>query len=236
MKTLWLVVARGGSKGVPGKNLKRIGGVSLIEWKIRAAMAAGAEDIVCSSDSHEILEEASRLGASQIVRPAELATDTASSADVIKHALSLVGGDAAYDVVVLCEPSAPYTTAAHYRRALQMMEFHDADLVVGMKTTHIHTSFIGDVRDDLSVTPIIVQFQRHARRRQDYPKQWTANGGLYVFRTEMFLRTNDVYGGNKNLGLLMDEYHSVEIDAPSDLELAEIYYEKGYVKPEPPCT
>lgn len=233
MKTLWLVVARGGSKGVPGKNLKQIGGRSLVQWKIDAARAAGATDIVCSSDSTAILDEAHRCGAFQIQRPADLATDTASSADVIKHALyELRENHFTFDQVVLLEPSAPYTTADHYRRALQMMDFHDADLVVGMKQTHIHTSFVGDVRDDLSVTPIILQFQRHARRRQDYPKQWTANGACYVFKTEMFLRTGDIYGGHRSVGMLMDEYHSVEIDTPHDLELAEFYYERGYVKPD----
>lgn len=236
MKALWLITARGGSKGVPGKNLKRIGGLSLIEWKIRAARAADPRaDIVCSSDSFDILAEAGRLNVGQIHRPDALASDTSSSADVIKHALETLAGQPTpqlYDMVTLLEPSAPFTTGEHYRRALQMLEFHDADLVVGMKETHIHTAFIGDVRDDLSVTPIINQFQRMARRRQDFPMQHTMNGALYVFKTDMFLRTGDIYGGVRNFGLMMDHWHSIEIDTPEDLEMAEYAFSKGYVKAE----
>lgn len=233
-RTLWLVVARGGSKGVPKKNMKRIGGLTLVEWKVRAARAAdpGAH-IVCSSDSADILSEAARLGVRCIERPAPLASDTAKSADVIKHALDVT--PETFDQVVLLEPSAPFSTGEQYKRALQMMEFHDADLVVGMRQSAIHTAFIGDVREDLSVTPVIVCFQREvARRRQDFPPQWFPSGGLYVFRTEMFHRTNDIYGGVRNYGLMQDRYTGHEIDEPHDLELAEFYYDRGYVKPDGP--
>ena len=230
--TLWLITARGGSKGVPGKNLRKIGGLSLIEWKIRAARAADPHAyIACSSDSHEILGEADRLGADVIHRPSALASDTATSADVIKHALETL--PSSFDQVVLLEPSAPFTTGEQYRRALQMMADRDADLVVGMKPTAPHTAFIGDARDDLSVTPIILQFQRMARRRQDYAPQWTMSGGLYVFRTEMFLQTGDIYGGSRCYGLMQDKWTGLEIDTPEDLEMAEYAFERGYVKP---CT
>lgn len=231
VNTLWLLVGRGGSRGVPGKNLRRIGGLTLLEWKVRAARAAGAETLVCSSDDTAILEEASRLECAALRRPDELATDTASSADVIRHALGALTSSL-YDQVVLLEPSAPFTTGAHYRKALGMMELHDADLVIGMKETAPHTAFVGDVRADGSVTPIIVGFQRHARRRQDWPQQWTMSGGLYVFKTEMFLRTGDVYGGSRNVGLLMERWNSIEIDTPEDMEMAEYAYERGYVWPE----
>lgn len=226
---LWLVTARGGSRGVPGKNLKKIGDRSLIEWKVRAAQAADpAAVVVCSSDSKEILSEALRCGVMGVIeRPAELASDTATSAAVVKHALESLPEK--FEQVVLLEPSAPFTTGHDYRRALRMMEFYQADLVVGMKETAPHTSFIGDMRDDMSVTPIVNQFQRHARRRQDYAPQWTMNGSCYVFRTDMFMNTGDIYGGSRCFGLLMDKWHSIEIDTPEDLEMAEYAYSKGYV-------
>lgn len=234
MKTLWLAVARGGSKGVPGKNLRRIGDRSLIEWKVNAAIAAGAsvENILCSTEDTAIACEAVRQGCMLVRRPNDLATDTASSADVIRHTLDTIGHDK-YDQVVLLEPSAPFTTGSQYRKALQMMEFHDADLVVGMRETAPHAAFIGDVRPDQSVTPIILQFQRMARRRQDYPTQWTMAGNIYVFKTDMFLRTGDIYGGERNYGLMTDHWSGLEIDTPDDLEMAQYAYSKGYVTPEP---
>lgn len=230
-RTVWLITARGGSKGVPGKNLRKIGGISLVEWKVLAARAADpAAEIVCSSDSLDILSHAAFLGAKCIQRPDALATDTARSVDVIRHALDVL--TERFDQVVLLEPSAPFTTAEQYKRALQMMEFNDADLVVGMKETAPHTAFIGDMRTDDSVTPIIVQFQRETfRRRQDYPRQWTMSGGLYVFRTDMFRKACDIYGGVRNYGLLQDKWTGLEIDTPEDLEMAEYAFGKGYVKP-----
>jgi len=232
--TLWLITARGGSKGVPGKNLRKIGGLSLVEWKIRAARAADpAAFIVCSSDSDDILQTAAFNGCRTIQRPAALASDTAKSADVIRHALDVI--PESFDQVVLLEPSAPFSTGEQYKRALQMMEFHDADLVVGMRKTAPHTAFIGDVREDLSVTPILVQFQREAlRRRQDYPPQWSMSGGLYVFTTQMFRKSFDIYSGVRNYGLMQDAYTGHEIDTMHDMELAEFYYERGYVKPDGP--
>ncbi len=238
MNTLWLLVARGGSKGVPGKNLRRIGGLTLVEWKIRAALAADpAAYIVCSSDSLEILTEAARLGARTIERPAELATDTAASADVIEHALATLATQGQkFDRVVLLEASAPFTRGAHYALALQMMTFDDADLIVGMKYTAPHPVFIGDVRVDRSITPIIVAMQRPGqtgRRRQDHPQTWTMAGNLYVFKTDMFMRTHDLYGGSRCYGLLTDKWSALEIDTPDDLEMAEYAYSKGYVTAEP---
>jgi CMP-N,N'-diacetyllegionaminic acid synthase len=230
VSVLFLITARGGSKGVPGKNLKKFDGLTAIEWKICAARSADRDaDILCSSDSSQILDEASRLGVLKIPRPAELSTDTATSADVIKHALSIF--TYSFDYIVLMEPSAPFTTGEQYSQALKMMDFHGADLVVGMKETEPNTAFIGDYREDHSVTPIIVQFQRGLRRRQDYVKQWTMNGALYVFRRDMFLRTGDIYGGNRNYGLMMNRWNSIEIDTPEDLEMAEYAVAKGYVKP-----
>lgn len=228
---IWLLVGRGGSRGVPGKNLKRIGGLTLVDWKIRAARAADPKAwIVCSSDSADIRAEALTCGANlTIERPAELATDTASTADVVKHALSIAGGDA--DRVMLLEPSAPFTTGAEYAKALEMMERDDADLVVGMKETAPHTAFIGDVRADASVTPVIMQFQRMARRRQDFATQWTMSGGLYLFKRAMFEATGDIYGGVRNFGLMQSRVTGLEIDTPEDLEVANWYYTRGLTYP-----
>lgn len=230
MKVLWLLVGRGGSRGVVGKNLRVIGGHTLVDWKLRGALAAVPDAyVVVSSDSAEIRAEALRCGAAEeIVRPAELAGDEATTASVVEHALSVVGG--AWDAVMLLECSSPFTTAQQYRDALRMMEERDADLVVGMKETAPHTAFIGDVRADASVTGIVLQFQRMARRRQDFAKQWSMSGSLYLFKTGMFRDTLDCYGGSRNYGLMQGRYDSIEIDTPDDLEFAEYAAATGKVK------
>jgi len=191
VKVLYLLTARGGSKGVPGKNIRKVGGKSLIEWKVSAArpLMRDGDQMVMSTDSTEIAAEAMKYGVSvPFVRPAELATDTASSASVIRHALDKLPG---FDAVMLLEPSAPFATTDHLRQALTIYEAQDADLVVGMKETDPNTAFIGEIRDDLSINPIILSMRRHGShlRRQDLKPEWSMAGSLYLFRTAMFLET-----------------------------------------------
>lgn len=232
MSVLYLITARGGSKGVPKKNLRMIGGLSLVGWKAEVAkqVITPEDDLVISSECPEILREARDHGVSvPFVRPDALATDTASSADVISHAMDYLQGD--YDTVVLLEPSAPFTTPEHLVTALTMMESKQAHLIVGMKHTEPHTTFIGEQPDDDFVTPIIVKMDRVGRnlRRQDLKQEWTMNGGLYVFDASMFKHKRSIYGGARNYGLLMDRWHSIEIDSMHDLEMAQYAFSKGYV-------
>lgn len=233
MRVLWLAVARAGSKGVINKNLREIQGLSLIGWKSRAAYAAGADKVVLSTDSAEIAAEGVRHGCTALMRPPELATDEATSASVVRHALETlrVAGNE-YDAVNLLEPSSPFTTAAQHTVALRTMEVENADLVVGMKRVEPHPLFVGEQRVDASVTPIILAFQNHARRRQDYLPSWSMSGSLYLFKVGMFLDTGDIYGGYVNKGMLVDKWTGLEIDTPEDLEMAEYAAGRRYVRPE----
>ena len=232
MSVLYLITARGGSKGVPGKNLRKIGGMSLVAWKANAAKQVITNDdrLVISTECPFIQKEA-KLNNVEVpfTRPAELATDTASSADVIKHALETL--KTYHETVVLLEPSAPFTTPEHLVTALTMKQAKDAHLIVGMKHTEPHTTFIAEQPDDDFVTPIMVKMDRVGRnlRRQDLRQEWTMNGALYVFDTKMFKKTGSIYGGARNYGLLMDRWLSIEIDSMHDLEMAEYAYSKGYV-------
>jgi CMP-N,N'-diacetyllegionaminic acid synthase len=233
VSTLYLITARGGSKGVPHKNLREIGGLSLVGWKAEVAkqVITAHDDLIISSDCPHILEVAAKHGVGvPFVRPAELATDTASSADVIAHALDYMNGD--YSTVVLLEPSAPFTTPEHLVTALTMMDAKQAHLIVGMKHTEPHTTFIGEQPDDDFVTPIIVKMDRIGRnlRRQDLKQEWTFNGSLYVFNGLMFKQKQSIYGGARNYGLLMDRWHSIEIDSMHDLEMALYAFDRGYVE------
>jgi CMP-N,N'-diacetyllegionaminic acid synthase len=136
MSVLYLITARGGSKGVPGKNLRKIGGHSLIAWKAHAAkQVISDEDRLVISTDCPIIKMEARVNQVEVpfTRPAELATDTASSADVIKHALASL--DTQHDTVVLLEPSAPFTTPDHLVTALTMKQSKNAHLIVGMKHT-----------------------------------------------------------------------------------------------------
>ncbi len=208
-------------------------------WKARAAQAvrrmlSTPSRLIISTDDPEIQAEATKHGVEvPFTRPAELATDTASSASVIRHAIEYLQAQGEnYSRVMLLEPSAPFSTPEHMTRAIMMYEAFDADLIVGMKETFPHTAFIGEMRDDASINPIVVRMRRHGKhlRRQDLPREWTASGTIYLFRTEMFMATSDLYGGRRNFGLLTDEWHAIEIDNPVDMEMAQYAVINGHVK------
>lgn len=219
---------------MPGKNLRTIGGLSLVGWKARAARQCDPHArLIISTDSEEIALEAKQHGVDvPFKRPAELATDTASSASVIKHALEqLALNGEGFERVMLLEPSTPFTSAKSLRSALTVMDSYNCDLVIGMRETQPHTAFIGDIPLNNSINPIIATMNEHGRnlRRQDLVRQWTASGSLYLFRTDMFLRTGSIYGGEKNNGLLVGRYEGVEVDSLEDLAFAEFAYERGYI-------
>src|ERR1700712_1725037 len=139
MEILFLLVGRGGSKGLPGKNLREIGGLSLIGDKaILAREVRYCSRLIVSSGSAEIQAEAKRHGAEVLFsRPPELATDTASSSDVVLHAMDWIETHERrrYDAIMLLEPSSPFARPEHYDQAVELFTARNAGLVVGMRET-----------------------------------------------------------------------------------------------------
>ncbi len=135
MRVLFLITARGGSKRVPHKNLARIGGISLIGFRaISARRSHYCSRLIISTDSVAIQDEARSHGVEvPFLRPAALATDTATSESVIAHAMEWIEehDDSRYDAVMLLEPAAPFGRAADYDAAVELMIARDANLVVG---------------------------------------------------------------------------------------------------------
>lgn len=256
---LFLITARAGSKGVPGKNLKKIGGLSLIGWKAMAARRAIHElsswnkcRLVISTDCPHMQQEARRHGVEvPFTRPGELAEDKATSESVVRHALETLAGS--YDVVVLLEPSAPFATSQHLVRAYRVFNDRNASLVVGMKTTSPNTHFIFDRRDDDNIGGLFMRMKYPPPMksklegdrlvpdlsRQAFEAQWTMNGALYIFNSKVVSDPlNTIYTGafdvGPGYGFHMDQWHSIEIDTPADLELAQYAIDTGHVKlPQP---
>jgi len=236
---LFLLVGRGGSKGVPGKNLRKIGGLSLVGYKATAAKKSSCCDrLIVSSDSAEIQAEAKRFGAEILfTRPAELATDTASSNDVILHAMDWIEKNEgrSYDAIMLLEPSSPFAAPEHFNEAVRLFRERDADLVVGMRETEISSNFVGTLGDDGSISTIVENLLRMQKvRRQDQKPEVTMNGALYLIRWKAMKETGKVYSNpEKSFGLVMDRLHSIEIEAPEDLAFAEFAVERGLLDTSP---
>lgn len=235
MKILYLITARGGSKSVPGKNIREIAGISLVGFKaISARKSKHCTRLIISTDSAEIQKDARKYGVDvTFTRPAALATDSASSVDVIAHAMSWIETetDERYDAVMLLEPSSPLTRPSDYDQAVQIMIDHDANVVVGMRATEVNSVFVGPLDEQGRITQIIDQMESlKSLRRQSLPSEYTMNGALYLFKWDFFKEHNSIYSDReKSFGYIMDRYYSVEIDNLIDLHWAEFLIENGYV-------
>ena len=192
---LALVPARRGSKGVPGKNLRRIDGASLTALAVRCARAAGLfERIVVSTDGDEIAAEGRSAGAEVIRRPAELASDVADVADVIAHALDvLAAGGFTPAVVALMEPSSPLRTPDMVRAAMTALDRADAVFTVSEVPRRFHGLKQFQVDEDGYAWRVLRDVPMPVRR-QDLGPTFVQNGAVYVFRTSMFRAHRSVFG------------------------------------------
>lgn len=228
LDVLYLIVGRGGSKGLPGKNLRRIGGISLVAFKaIAARKSSSCSRLIVSSDSAEIQEEARRHGAEVLfTRPPELASDTASSNDVVLHAMDWIERNEGrrYDAVMLLEPSSPFATPENFDAAADLFAAREAELVVGVKEIEVNSIFVGPIGPDGSIREIVGKMlgARGGLRRQDLPVEVTMNGALYLIGWEALKRTGKIYANpERTFGLLMPRAQSVEIENMHDFSFAE---------------
>jgi N-acylneuraminate cytidylyltransferase/CMP-N,N'-diacetyllegionaminic acid synthase len=239
MNVLALVIARGGSKGVPGKNLKPLGGIPLVAYKIVSARKSRfIRRVILSTDSAEIQRVGLAYGAEvPFLRPAELATDTASSDDVALHAMSWIESQSSPvpDALLLLEPSTPFATGADYDRAVELMDRTQAVMVVGMVPHKTNRVFIGEMDEAGRLKAIIDQMQSlHRLDRQALPPNFTMNGAFYLLNWRHFRQARRRYVDPDNsYGIEMDEFHSVEIDQPVDLAWAQFLIDRGLVDTTP---
>ncbi len=239
LNVLYLIVARGGSKGLPGKNLRKVAGLSLLGFKTQAARkAASCSRLIISTECPDIQEEARRQGVEvPFTRPAELATDTATSASVVAHAIAWIEREEkrSYDAIMLLEPSSPFASPTHFDAAVVKLQSHNADLVVGMRAAEPSTTFIAPRGPDDGIGAIVNKMNAAAGlRRQDQPAEWTMNGALYLIGWQAFKATGKIYGApEKCFGLMMDRWSSIEIEDAVDLALAEFAVAQKYLDTSP---
>ena len=219
MKTLGLITARGGSKGLPGKNIRKVNdGKPLIAWTIKAGLAAqGIDRLILSSDDPAICEVACSLGCDvPFQRPAELASDTADSLSVLRHALAAVPG---YDRVVLLQPTCPARTAADIDGALALMEHHAAPACVSV--TKMNKSpywmFSRDTNDCLHP---LMKDPVGATRRQDLPQFYLLNGAVYCAKTD-WIMSAESFVTPQTVAYIMPEERSIDIDTLEDFRAFE---------------
>lgn len=232
---LFLITARGGSKGLPGKNLKRIGGLSLIGFKTRSAQNSKyCSRLIISTEDADIQAEARALDVEvPFTRPADLASDTASSDDVVLHAVDYFETveKVRYDAIMLLEPASPFARAADYDAAVEIFLRTKATLVVGMRRMAVNSLFVGPLGADGKADKVIGKFADRSRiRRQDVEPEYTMNGALYLIDWDCIRRTGAIYGDPDNAyGHPMDQAHSTEIETLDDLHVAQCLADSGAI-------
>lgn len=221
MKTLYVIPARGGSKGIPHKNIRPLAGIPLIGYAINAARElADDADICVSTDDPEIAAVAESMGLRvPFLRPAELATDKSGTHEVLIHALDFYRSRGiGYDCLVLLQPTSPLRTADDIRRALQLYS-PDIDMVVTVKEA-ASNPYYNCYEADSDGCLHISKGDGHFTRRQDAPKVWEYNGAVYVINVES-LRRSPMGAFRKRLMCEMDASRSVDLDTELDWLVAE---------------
>lgn len=225
-KILGLIPARGGSKSIPEKNIALLNGVPLIGYTIQAAKAAQLSHVIVSTDSQNIADSASQLGAEvPFVRPAELAQDNSGAVGVIEHAIDFFQGEQTeFDFIVYLQPTSPLRTTEDIDQAVGTIRHSDADSLVSiMDVPHQFTpgSLMLEAIDDGKNWVSHANEEQQPLTRQE-KKQYVARNGpaILITRPKTIKKYGNLYG-EKILSYKMPRSRSVDIDEQADLEYAE---------------
>ena len=222
MRTLVIIPARGGSKGIPRKNIKPFDGKPLICYTIDCARAICEDiDICVSTDDDEIIHVVENYGLKvPFVRPAELASDTAGTYEVLIHALDFYEKKGVhYDVVVLLQNTSPFRTPQQVKEALGSYR-EDVDMVVSVKECAANPYYCVFEENQEGFLHIC-KGEGNIFRRQDAPKVYEYNGAIYVMNAKV-LKTTHMHKMQKRIKYVMDYLSSFDLDTMWDWKIAEM--------------
>ncbi|MBB4376190.1 acylneuraminate cytidylyltransferase family protein [Bradyrhizobium sp. SBR1B] len=230
MTMVALIPARGGSKGIVGKNLALCGGRSLLDWTTEAALQSGVIDrTILSTDDDAIAEAGNALGLEvPFRRPADLAGDQALMLDVMQHCLAALRNEGTdVEALVLLQPTSPFRRAHHVREAVQKFRARSAATLVSV--VRVPHRFVPEAQmreEDGKLVPYLGG-QVGRTRRQDKEVSYGRNGPVVLIVRGDVLDSGMLYG-SPTVAYEMDEIASIDIDTPEDLRLADHLMKTGY--------
>jgi len=226
MRISCIILARGGSKGIPKKNIIDFCGKPLIAWTIMQAMGAKeVADVWVSSDSNEILEISRRYGANAIIRPENISGDYESSESAWKHAIDFIESKSkqSIDYVLAPQVTSPLRDASDFSNAICQINAEKADSLLSV--AKIEDFFIWGRKN--TENPHSINYDYKDRKpRQLIDETYIENGSFYIFRPEVLIKENNRLGGNISL-FLMSKYKMFQIDNIEDIELSSVIM-KGF--------
>lgn len=220
---LIIIPARGGSKGIPRKNIKSLNGKPLIYYAIDTARAITTDDNICiSTDDVEIKSMLENYGLEvPFLRPQELSTDTAGTYEVLLHALDYYEKQGKhYDIVLLLQTTSPFRTAEQVKEALALYDRSQADMVVSVKECPANP-YYNVFEENSDGFLYVCKGNGNIFRRQDAPKVYEYNGAIYIMDAEK-LKTTHMHKMQKRVKYIMDAQSSFDLDTMQDWEMAEM--------------
>ncbi|MFH2135435.1 MAG: acylneuraminate cytidylyltransferase family protein [Pseudomonadota bacterium] len=224
---LAIIPARGGSKGVPRKNIREVAGSPLIAWTIEEAKKSKYIDrLILSSDDEEIIEIAKSLGCEvPFVRPSELAQDETPGIAPVLHAIDNLLG---YEIVVLLQATSPLRSVADIDGCLEFCIAKDVNACVSVTHAEESPYWMYTVGAEGSLHPLLATDQQ-ITRRQDLPQAYVLNGAVYVAHCD-WLRKNKSFMAEETAGFVMPQERSLDIDTEMDLEYFKLLKEAAHEK------
>ncbi len=220
---LTVITARGGSKGVPRKNIRTIGGKPLIAWTIETALhSTEGMRIIVSTDDENIAQVSRECGAEvPFVRPADFASDTATSESVVFHALDWFEKNENYrpDLILLLQPTSPFRSAHDIDNALRIQKENNADAIVSVTKNNRPVQWLRRLdQSGILTDPHIVG---SINRRQEAEQLYQLNGAIYLIKTEVFVRERTFCPKNTR-AYIMSAESSIDIDCELGLLIADL--------------
>ena len=217
MNTVAIILARGGSKGIPGKNIIDFCGKPLITWTINNCIEGGADSVWVSSDSDEILSISEKFGAKLIKRPDRISGDFATSESAWLHAIEHIKliDEKPIDWVLAPQVTSPLREAKDICNGIAIAKENKFDSLFSCSVAEDLFFWQSDILGNLDS----VNYDwRNRKRRQDIPKQFIENGSFYLFKPDVLINNNNRFG--KKIGLVeMEFWKMFEIDSQEDLKM-----------------
>jgi len=232
LKIISIIPARGGSKGIPKKNIRPLGGKPLIVRAIEASLKSKlVQRTIVSTDSEEIAEISRKYGAEVIMRPAELAQDETPDLPVFQHVINTLEKKEDYqpDIIVHLRCTSPFRTAQDIDNAVQKMIDTNAD---GVRTVNrvTETPYWMDVIEGEDILKPFIPEGRKYTRRQDLPRIYRTNGLVDVVKRDIIMNKNNMYAENNQRAIITEKERSIEIDTEFDLFLCEHLIKENFLK------
>lgn len=231
-ESLAVIPARGGSKGLPRKNVRVLGNLPLIAHTIQAALESNLSRVIVSTDDEEIAGIAKEYGAEvPFIRPAEFSGDSATSLSVLLHAIRYMEEKQNYhaDTIAFLQPTSPFRTAAHINGALQnFVEADTTSLITVTDVQEFHPYFMFTQEENHRIKTLF-ELKERPLRRQDLPTYYRINGALYVSKRSYYDGIDEhaaIFDWNSLSSYIMDAPSSIDINDYLDFQHAELLLKK----------